>query len=53
VVAGALTATLGWRWRTALAFALELVPGLSLFPSWTALVATLPTAPEPDVRDNG
>jgi hypothetical protein len=44
VVALALVATLGWRWQTAIAFAAELVPGLALFPTWTALVAILPTA---------
>jgi hypothetical protein len=43
-VAAALVVTLGWRWRTALALGLELIPGLALFPSWTALVATLPAA---------
>jgi hypothetical protein len=46
VVALALLFTVGWRWRIALALGLELVPGMALFPSWTALVATLPTAPE-------
>jgi hypothetical protein len=44
-VAVALVITLGWRWRLAAALAFELVPGLALFPSWTALVATLPTLP--------
>jgi hypothetical protein len=46
-VAITLTALLGWRWRTALALAAELVPGLALFPTWTALVATLPAVPQP------
>jgi hypothetical protein len=41
IVAGALLATLGLRWRTLLALAIELVPGLALFPSWTAMVATM------------
>ena len=40
----ALLGILGWRWRTAIALALELVPGLALFPSWTLVVATLRTA---------
>jgi hypothetical protein len=44
VVVVALVLTLGWRWRTVLALGVELVPGLALFPSWTAVVATLPTA---------
>jgi len=38
----ALFGVLGWRWRTALALGLELVPGVALFPSWTAVVATMP-----------
>ena len=50
VVAAALVMTLGWRWRTVLALGVELVPGLALFPSWTAMVATLPSAPEPAER---
>jgi hypothetical protein len=44
LVAGALLYTLGWRWRTALALALELIPGVALFPSWTAFIATLPVS---------
>src|SRR5262245_2049059 len=44
IVAGLLLFTLGWNWRTVLALGLELVPGLALFPSWTAAIATLPTA---------
>ena len=48
VVVIALVMTLGWRWRTLLALGVELVPGVALFPSWTAMVATLPaTASEP------
>lgn len=39
-----LLVTLGWRWRLAAALALELVPGVALFPTWTALVMTLPSA---------
>ncbi len=34
---------LGFKWRLLLAFAAELVPGLDLFPTWTALVLSLPT----------
>jgi hypothetical protein len=41
-VAVALVLTLGWQWRIAVALAIELVPGVALFPSWTAFVATLP-----------
>lgn len=29
---------LGWNWRLALAFAIELIPGAALFPTWTATV---------------
>ncbi len=32
----------GFKARLALAFAAELVPGLDLFPTWTALVLSLP-----------
>jgi hypothetical protein len=46
VVAVALVITLGWRWRLLVALALELVPGVALFPSWTAFVAMLPASPE-------
>jgi hypothetical protein len=42
-VAIGLFLTLGFRWRTLLALGVELLPGLALFPTWTALVATLPT----------
>jgi hypothetical protein len=45
VVALALIATLGFRWRLVLALLVELVPALALFPSWTLFVATLPAAP--------
>ena len=48
VVAIALTATLGFRWRLLFALALELTPGVALFPSWTAFVMTLPTLPAED-----
>jgi hypothetical protein len=41
-VAVALVFTLGWQWRVAAALAIELVPAVALFPSWTAFVATLP-----------
>jgi hypothetical protein len=46
VVAAILLLTLGWRWRLLAALALELVPGVALFPSWTAFVATIPTVSE-------
>jgi hypothetical protein len=40
-VAIAITATLGWRKRTLFALLLELIPGVALFPSWTAVVASI------------
>jgi hypothetical protein len=42
VVAAALFVTLGFKLRVLLALAIELVPGVALFPSWTAVVATIP-----------
>jgi len=47
VVAIALFVTLGFKWRVLFALGIELVPGVALFPSWTAVVATLPTAEAP------
>ncbi len=44
VVAVLLLVTLGFKWRVLLALAIELVPGVALFPSWTAVVASLPSA---------
>lgn len=38
----ALLFTVGLKARLALAFVTELIPGLDLFPSWTALVLTFP-----------
>ena len=49
VVALGLLAAVGFRWRLVLALAMELVPGLALFPSWTAFVATLPAAAPPQL----
>jgi hypothetical protein len=43
----------GFQWRLAIALAAELVPGLDMFPTWTAVVLSLPshdaepTAPPP------
>jgi hypothetical protein len=45
VVAVALVLALGWRWRLLAALVCELIPGLALFPTWTAFVATLPVEP--------
>lgn len=38
VVAALLLLTLGWNWRLCVALGAELVPGLDLFPTWTAFV---------------
>jgi len=37
-VAGILLRLLGWHWAFLPTFAAELVPGLDLFPTWTAAV---------------
>lgn len=48
VVAAVLFVILGFKLRVLVALAIELVPGVALFPSWTAVVATLPSsAPAP------
>jgi hypothetical protein len=49
IVAVLLLVTLGFRWRLVFALLMELVPGATLFPTWTAVVLSLPTLPEPDV----
>ena len=57
VVGGILIKLLGWHWAFLPTFAAELMPGLDLFPTWTAAVffATrqLNAAPEPEVIDEG
>ncbi len=50
LVALLLVLVLGWRWRTAFALVLELIPGVALFPSWTAAMLTLPSAPPEEVE---
>ncbi len=47
VVAAVLWLTLGFSPRLALAFALELVPGADLFPTWSAVVFSVPTVEDP------
>jgi hypothetical protein len=44
VTAVLLLIVLGFRWRLALALAAELVPGVALFPNWTAVVISVPSA---------
>ena len=41
VTAGVLFAVLGFRWTLLSALAVEVVPGLQLFPAWTLVVAAL------------
>ena len=43
--AALLWGILGFRARLALGFVAELMPGFDLFPTWTALVMSLPTGP--------
>jgi hypothetical protein len=43
LTAGALWLILGFKARLLLGFVLELVPGLTLFPTWTALVLSIPS----------
>jgi hypothetical protein len=45
-IAFILLLVLGFRWRLAGALVLELIPGATLFPTWTAVVMSLPTIPE-------
>src|SRR4029079_13522997 len=44
VTAAVLVAVLGFHVRFVLAFATELIPGAALFPTWTAVVISIPTA---------
>ena len=49
-----LTGIVGFKWRTLLGIVVELVPGLDLFPTWTALVLSFPSAPkEPRAGEGG
>jgi hypothetical protein len=47
IAAVVLLLVLGRRWRIALALGLELIPGAALFPTWTAVVVTLPASSPP------
>jgi hypothetical protein len=57
VVGGVLLRLLGWHWAFLPTFAAELVPGLDLFPTWTAAVffATRQQIPpgEPEILPPG
>ncbi len=43
VVGAVLCKMLGWHWAFLPAFAAELIPGVDLFPTWTAAVAYVTT----------
>jgi hypothetical protein len=43
VVAALLVAICGFKWQFVVGFMAELVPGLALFPTWTAVALVLPT----------
>jgi hypothetical protein len=45
VTALVLVAICGFKWQLAVAFLAELLPVAAVFPTWTALVLMLPTAP--------
>jgi hypothetical protein len=47
VVGVLLLLTLGFSGRLAFAFAMELIPGADLFPTWSAVVASIPSQEEP------
>jgi hypothetical protein len=42
VTALAILLVVGFEWRLTIALLAELVPGLDLFPTWTAVVVSLP-----------
>jgi hypothetical protein len=39
----AILLVVGFQWRLVIALLAELVPGLDMFPTWTAVVLSLPT----------
>ena len=47
VTAATLFAVLGFRWPLLPALAVEVVPGLQLFPAWTLVVAALAATDAP------
>lgn len=48
-----LVLVVGWNWRLALAFAVELVPGIDLFPTWGAMMLTITAgSAEPPALDD-
>ena len=51
VTALAMMLVLGFQWRLLAVFGIELIPGVALFPSWTAMALLLPTRKEPEIID--
>jgi hypothetical protein len=49
VAAVVLAGVCGFKWQFAAAFGLELLPIVDVFPTWTAVVMTLPVAREGEV----
>jgi hypothetical protein len=49
----AILAIVGFRWRLAIALLAELVPGVDLFPTWTAVVASLPAHDDSPAEKTG
>jgi len=47
VTALMILAVVGFQWRLLIALFAELVPGLDMFPTWAAVVLSLPTTPVP------
>jgi hypothetical protein len=46
----AILLVVGFEWRLAIALAVELVPAVDLFPTWTAVVLSLRSEPPPPPR---
>jgi hypothetical protein len=47
VTALSILVVVGFQWRLLIALVAELVPGLDMFPTWVAVVLSLPTTPPP------
>ena len=47
IAALSLFVVLGFKWRFLAGLIVEVIPGLDLFPTWTALVLSLPSQNEP------
>jgi hypothetical protein len=53
VVALILLVTLGFSARLALALCMELVPGADMFPTWTAVVLSVPVLEQEPAQERG